>query len=169
MNSSYLDILESDTSQLEDRLAAETDILVVYNILRTHNALSPFVDRHLRDLNLTGAQLNALIVLHHAGPKGLPLSELGRHLVVTRSNVTGLMDRLERDGLAQRDTHPDRRITLAKLTEKGAALLEVAIPQHRQQLTLLLECLTTEEKEQLISLLTRLRRGLRDRRAKESS
>jgi MarR family 2-MHQ and catechol resistance regulon transcriptional repressor len=169
MNSSYLDILESDTSKLEDRLAAETDILVVYNILRTHNALSPFVDRHLRDLNLTGAQLNALIVLHHAGPKGLPLSELGRHLVVTRSNVTGLMDRLERDGLAQRDTHPDRRITLAKLTEKGAALLEVAIPQHRQQLTLLLECLTTEEKEQLISLLTRLRRGLRDRRAKESS
>jgi MarR family 2-MHQ and catechol resistance regulon transcriptional repressor len=169
MNSSYLDTPKSDEPASEDRPAAETDILVVYNILRTHNALSPFVDRHLRDLNLTGAQLNALIVLQHAGPEGLPLSELGRRLVVTRSNVTGLMDRLERDGLAQRDTHADRRVTLAKLTPKGAALLEVAIPQHRQQLTLLLECLTPEEKEQLIALLTRLRRGLRDRRAQEPS
>jgi MarR family 2-MHQ and catechol resistance regulon transcriptional repressor len=84
--------------------------------------------------------------------------------VVTKANVTGLIDRLEREGLVQRDSHSDRRVTLAKLTEQGAALLEAALPHHRQLLSELLSCLTGEEKEQLIALLTKLRRGLRQKR-----
>src|SRR5262249_55789920 len=124
----------------------------------------PYLDRGLRDLNLTGAQLNTLLALRDAGAEGIPLSELGRHLVVTKANVTGLMDRLEREGLVQRDSHSDRRITLARLTAKGSAVLESALPRHEQILAELLDCLTAEEKEQLITLLTKLRRGLRESR-----
>jgi DNA-binding MarR family transcriptional regulator len=143
---------------------ADRDALVVYHVLRTHSFLSPFIERGLRELSLTGAQLNTLLLLRDAGAEGLPLSEIGRHLVVTKANVTGLIDRLERDGLVQREGHHDRRVTLAKLTDKGAALLEAALPRHRQLLTELLDCLTAGEKEQLIALLTKLRRGLRDKR-----
>ena len=147
----------------ERRVSADTDALLVYNVLRTHNSLHPFIDRGLRELNLTGAQLNALLVLRDAGSAGLPLSEIGRHLVVTKASVTGLIDRLEREKLVQRDSHSDRRVTLAKLTEKGAALLEAALPRHRQVLAELLDALTADEKEQLIGLLTKLRRGLREK------
>jgi MarR family transcriptional regulator, 2-MHQ and catechol-resistance regulon repressor len=143
---------------------ADTDALVVYNVLRTHGSLSPHIDRDLRELNLTGAQLNALLVLRDAGPEGLPLSEVGRHLVVTKANVTGLMDRLEREGLVRRNTHADRRVTLAKLTDKGVALLEEAVPRRQQVLAELLGGLNSAEKEQLISLLTKLRRGIREQR-----
>ena len=148
---------------LAERAAADADALLVYNVLRTHGSLSPFIDRGLHELNLTGAQLNALLVLRAAGAAGLPLGEIGRHLVVTKANVTGLIDRLERDGLVQRDSHSDRRVTLAKLTEKGAALLTEALPRHQQLLADLMDCLTYEEKEQLIGLLTKLRCGLRDK------
>jgi MarR family 2-MHQ and catechol resistance regulon transcriptional repressor len=146
----------------------DTDALLVYNVLRTHGSLSPHIDRDLRELNLTGAQLNALLVLRDAGEEGMPLSEVGRHLVVTKANVTGLMDRLEREGLVRRDTHADRRVTLAKLTEKGSALLEEAIPRRQQVLAELLGGLTGEEKGQLISLLTKLRRGIRAQRQAET-
>jgi MarR family 2-MHQ and catechol resistance regulon transcriptional repressor len=148
---------------MSERIPSETDTLLVYNVLRTYKVLTPYIDRGLRDLNLTGAQLNTLLALRDAAPEGLPMSEIGRHLVVTKANVTGLIDRLERDGLAQRESHNDRRVTLIRLTEKGAALLETALPRHRQLLAELLGDLTTTEKELLIGLLTRLRRGLREK------
>lgn len=148
---------------MQEDATADTDALLVYNILRTHSSLSPFIDRGLRDLRLTGAQLNTLLVLREAGPAGLPLTEIGQRLVVTKSNVTGLIDRLEREGLVERDNHPDRRVTLAKLTPRGNALLEAALPRRRQILAELLGGLTAEEKGQLIGLLTKLRRGLREK------
>jgi MarR family transcriptional regulator, 2-MHQ and catechol-resistance regulon repressor len=140
---------------------SDADVLLVYNLLRTESSLGPFIDRGLRELRLTGTQLNALLVLRAAGADGLSLGELGRRLVVTKANVTGLIDRLERDALVQRDSHSDRRVTLARLTAKGAQLLEEALPRHLRLLAGLLECLAPEEKEQLIALLTKLRQGLR--------
>lgn len=148
---------------MPERPGPDTDTLLVYNVLRTHNSLSPFIDRGLRELNLTGAQLNTLLVLRDAGNDGLSLGEIGRRLVVTRANVTGLIDRLEREGLVRREGTADRRVTLARITEKGVGLLEAALPHHRQLLAELLDCLTPDEKEQLIALLTRLRRGLREK------
>src|SRR5258708_1007483 len=107
---------------------SDTDILLAYNVLRTATALHPHIDRGLRELNLTGSQLNALMVLKDAGPEGISLGEIGRALVVTKANVTGLIDRLERNGLVERrvgapargsGSHADRRVTLAKLTKRG--------------------------------------------------
>ena len=149
--------------------AADTDTLLVYNVLRTHGSLAPYIDRGLRELNLTGAQLNTLLALREAGAEGLPLGEIGRRLVVTKANVTGLIDRLEREGLVERLGSADRRVTLARLTERGKEVLEAALPHHRQLLTGLLECLTLEEKEQLIGLLTRLRRGIREKSMEEAA
>jgi MarR family 2-MHQ and catechol resistance regulon transcriptional repressor len=153
---------------MKERMA-DTNALLVYNVLRTHGALAPFIDRGLRDLNLTGAQFNALLALRDAGEQGVPLSEIGRHLVVTKSNVTGLIDRLEREGLVARSSASDRRVTLARLTPKGAALLEAALPRHEKLLETLLGDMSGEEKAQLIGLLTKLRRGLREQRTEGQS
>lgn len=148
----------------DDSIVEDKDAVLVYNILRTHAVLIPHVDNGLRDLNLTGAQFNALLALRDAEPEGLPLSEIGRRLVVTRANITGLIDRLERLGYVRRDTtnDADRRVIRARLTEQGIALLEKALPRHRQILDRLLRGLTEEEKGVLIGLLTRLRRGIRE-------
>ena len=140
----------------------DTNALIVYNIVRTNAALSPFIDAALRELHLTGAQMNALLVLRDAGDEGLPLSEVGRRLVVTKANVTGLMDRLERQELIRRDSDtPDRRVIRACLTPRGTELLQKALPERDRVIDDLLAGLTPEEKAMLIGLLTKLRRGLR--------
>ena len=145
---------------------SDTDVLLAYNVLRTATALNPHIDRGLQELNLTGSQLNALMVLKDAGPEGISLGEIGRSLVVTKANVTGLIDRLERDGLVERRVpsgrHADRRVTLAALTKRGAELLAEALPRHGDSLSGLLSFLTDDEKSQLVELLTKLRRGLRE-------
>ncbi|MES2459155.1 MAG: MarR family transcriptional regulator [Armatimonadota bacterium] len=142
----------------------DTDALIVYNIVRTNAALSPFIDAALRDLHLTGAQMNALLVLREAGDEGLPLSEIGRRLVVTKANVTGLMDRLERQELIRREADsPDRRVIRACLTQRGTELLQKALPERDRVLSDLLAGLSPEEKTTLIALMTKLRRGLREK------
>jgi MarR family 2-MHQ and catechol resistance regulon transcriptional repressor len=136
--------------------------LLVVNIMRTNNRLTPFIGAGLREQKLTAAQYNALLELRAAGSDGLLMSELGERLVVTRSNVTGLVDRLEKQGLAERHGHRDRRATVIRLTRRGGTLLEQAVPEHRRLLSELTECLRAEEKRQLIRLLTKLRRALRE-------
>ena len=148
-------------------MSTDVNAVLVFNVLRTHSYLSPFLDADLRRRHLTAAQFNTLLVLRAAGPEGLRMGEIGERLVVTKSNVTGLVDRLEKKGLVERGNQADRRATAVRLTEDGAGLLERAIPTHIKLLSELTDCLTTEEKRQLIRLLTKLRRRLRRRRKGE--
>ncbi len=78
--------------------------------------------RLFRPYGLTAAQYNVLNVLA-ASADGLSQRELGDILVVDRSNVTGLLDRLEKAGLVKRTDHPsDRRVYRVSLTASGRKL-----------------------------------------------
>ena len=75
-------------------------------------------DRYLSEFGLTPPQFEILTILADKG--SLPLNRLSDGLCCACSNVTGIVDRLERDGLVQRGgTVEDRRVTLLSLTEKG--------------------------------------------------
>jgi MarR family 2-MHQ and catechol resistance regulon transcriptional repressor len=149
---------------VEAGLDSDLDAVLVFNLLRTHSRLTPFLDACLRRQRLTAAQFNALLVLRNAGEEGLLMGEIGQQLVVTKANVTGLVDRMERQGWVARGDHSDRRATVVRLTQAGAELLARAAPRHAELLTELTGCLNGEEKRTLIRLLTRLRRELRRRR-----
>lgn len=78
-------------------------------------------DRMSRPYGLTGAQSDVLRVLHGQGP--LSSAHLSRTLSVTPSNITLIIDNLEKKGLVNRTRqHNDRRIVLIELTARGAAL-----------------------------------------------
>ncbi len=159
---------DEELAYVRASMGSDLDTLLVFNLLRTHSYLGPFLEARLRDEHLTGAQLNALLVLREAQPEGLLMGQLGQRLIVTRSNVTGLVDRLERQGLAQRVETPDRRATAVRLTEAGEALVEHVAPRHAEWLSEITGCLNEAEKKTLIQLLTKLRRELRSRRRKEN-
>ena len=63
---------------------------------------------------------------------GVSVNDLSRYLLVSRQNLTGLLNRLERDGLVERATsEEDRRERKVRLSEKGAALWQsLADPIH---------------------------------------
>ena len=80
-------------------------------------------DRYLSEFGLTPPQFEILTILAEQG--ALPLNKLSEGLCCASSNVTGIVDRLERDGLVERGgTVEDRRVTLLSLTEKGRKVWE---------------------------------------------
>lgn len=156
---------EDDLAYVRSGAGADLDTVLVFNLQRTHAGLAPFLDADLGRDSLTAAQFNALLALRSAEPDGLMMSEIGARLAVTPSNVTGLVDRLERQGFVARTEHRDRRATVVRLTEAGAAVLDRATPRHTRMLGELTACLADDEKRTLVGLLTKLRRALRERRA----
>jgi DNA-binding MarR family transcriptional regulator len=94
----------------------------INRVLATSGVLLRESQHFFRPLGVTEAQFNVLNVLANA-PSGLSQRELGDVLVVDRSNVTGLLDRMEKAGWVRREDHPkDRRIHRVMLTTKGREL-----------------------------------------------
>lgn len=72
---------------------------------------------------LTGPQSEALRILDSEG--SISSAELSRKLYVTPSNITGIIDRLEKKELVERIRKPeDRRVSLVALTDKGHMLYQ---------------------------------------------
>ena len=82
--------------------------------------------------DLSPSQFNVLNLLRF-NPAGLSQTDLSRQLIMHRSNVTGLVDRLEKRGLvARREVAADRRAYSVVLTAAGARLLGDILPQYYQ-------------------------------------
>lgn len=80
--------------------------------------------------DLSPSQFNILNLLRGL-PAGCTQVELSRDLIMHRSNVTGLVDRLEARGLVQRCEDPhDRRVYRVVLTADGSRLLQEILPQY---------------------------------------
>ena len=93
--------------------------------------ISQEIRRRLRaEFDATLPQFDLLAQLYRE-PEGLRLGELSRRTMVTNGNITGLADRLEADGLIQREQlDGDRRVTVAKLTQQGREMFTVMARAH---------------------------------------
>ncbi|MCC6464288.1 MAG: MarR family transcriptional regulator [Planctomycetes bacterium] len=68
-------------------------------------------------------------------PEGLTFSALSEKLLVTAGNLTGIVDRLEKQGLCRRETNPkDRRQIFIRLTEAGHKYADSIVPRHEQDI-----------------------------------
>lgn len=93
-------------------------------------------------LGTTESQTLSYLAVH--GSSGQ--SELARDLGLTSSALTALVDRLERQGVAQRVAHPhDRRRTIVSLTDRGVAV----ISESHRWLTATLERIAPDELAQV--------------------
>ncbi|NKY43775.1 MarR family winged helix-turn-helix transcriptional regulator [Nocardia cerradoensis] len=85
-----------------------------------HRELSVLYGKVARSYGLTPQQLELLCLVHKSRPT---FGELAAALGCDKTNVTGMVDRLERRELLAREQDPaDRRITRAVLTGPGLAL-----------------------------------------------
>jgi DNA-binding MarR family transcriptional regulator len=96
---------------------------------------------------------------------GQTLAALSRRMLVTAGNLTGLVDRAERDGVVERRPDPaDRRLSRVFLTHKGRELVQSLLPAHAHHVTELLAALDPGERRDLRRLLGKLRDSLLGRR-----
>jgi DNA-binding MarR family transcriptional regulator len=101
------------------------------------NAHAAVIDRIEREMAGAGVlplgSYDVLVALLEAPGHRLRLHELARHVVLSRSTLTRVADRLEAEGLLARERVPtDRRGAYAVLTERGRAALRRAWPIYAQ-------------------------------------
>ena len=106
-------------------------------------------------LDLTSPQFYVLATIGYAG--GLPFGEIGEKMMVTVSNLTGIVDRLEEKRLVvrERDAH-DRRVVRVMLTDKGMKVYKNTIPLFEKSISQFFSPLNKIQQKELASLLRRL-------------
>lgn len=145
----------------QDLLAESTAFAAWWHLARAYHSLACRVNRFFEERGITGAQFGVLRCLADAGPDGLMLSDLSRHLMVTCGNITGVVDRLEQAGYLHRERQPDdRRVVIARLTPAGSALHAGIMPAYRDLVADLLDVLAPEDRELLSRLCRELHLGL---------
>ncbi|MEU9186321.1 MarR family transcriptional regulator [Streptomyces sp. NPDC048484] len=135
-----------------DPLTLEVVDLIGTVVARYHEEYEEAAAEHA----LTGAQARLLSLL---SLEPLPMRRLAQRLKCEPSNVTGIVDRLEARGLAERRPDPgDRRVKLAATTEEGrrvARSLRESLRFAREPLA----GLSRDERMSLRGLLLRMLDG----------
>ena len=108
-----------------------------------------------RQVDLTGPQLTVLKMLEGLGD--LSLSELSERIRAQNSTVTGIIDRMEREGLVLRArSTEDRRVVKIKLTDKGSKIARAIAVEPMEIFRGALESLSAGETRELLKILTKI-------------
>ena len=116
------------------------------------------LEADLEKQGLTPPQFYVLATIGYAGR--LPFGEIGAKMMVTVSNLTGIVDRLEEKKLVlrERDEH-DRRVVHVVLTDKGAKLFKNAIPLFEKSIAGIFANLDKAQQKELSALLRKLKQA----------
>ncbi len=129
---------------------------LVLQVLAAAQALEKAGQRTFRPHGLTVAKFNVLNLLSDQ-PDGLRASDLAAALIVDRSNVTGLIKRMKKDGLLQEvETTHDRRQHVVTLSPKGRAAWDSAHPVYEKGLSELVSGLSAARRRTTESVLQSL-------------
>ncbi len=125
--------------------------LLLQLLLRSKHRINAVSEKR----GLTGMQAHALSLLSPTTPQAM--SSLSTHLGCDASNVTGIVDRLEGGGLAERNDNPaDRRVKSVMLTTAGSKLREEFYDDLNEIELAELAGLTTDEQAELRRLITKV-------------
>lgn len=143
--------------------AAEMLALGTYiKLLRASGSVKSRIDRHQTAGDLSDAQFGTLDMLFHLGP--VHQQAIGDKLLISKSNVVAVIDKLEERGLVRRQrSQEDRRRVFVHLSEEGRALFEELLPAHVAAIVEEFSCLDSAEQQELGRLCRKL--GLTERPA----
>ena len=113
-----------------------------------------------REVGLTGPQLTVIKLLDAFGD--LSLSSLSERIRAQNSTVTGIIDRMEREGLVLRErSTTDRRVVFIKLTDKGRAVAKTIPVEPMEIFRAVLASLSRDDTRDLLRILGKLQKRVR--------
>lgn len=112
-------------------------------------------DKRFTRWGMSESHYNVLRILNGAG-RSLSQVEISRKLLYSRSNITKLVDCLEKKGLVRRAKSEDRRKYLVSVTAQGSNFLGKTIDEVIRSSGATVEPLTRRELIELESLLAKL-------------
>jgi len=125
-------------------------------LLRVALKVERVLGEQLRDWGLNNVQFDVLA--HVGAAEGITQQELADLLLVTKGNVTQLLDRVEERGLISR--RREGRTNRLFLTDEGWRLFAEVVPAHEALIDERLSALSQEEQQRLHELLRKLDRAL---------
>lgn len=140
-------------------MASDIAPTLIQDIISTADLFLRESQRLFRPHGLTAAQFNVLNLLDAAESEGgLSQRELADRLVVDRSNVTGLVDRMEKAGWVFRADDPsDRRVYRVRLTAAGRKLRRKMAPAYEDVVRQVTAALGERQMRESVALLAILR------------
>ncbi len=130
---------------------------------QTRNAIYKARELELEQYGVSTVQAGVMFVIHTMGGRTRP-ADIARWLVREPHSISGLLSRMERDGLIMRVPDPERKNAVSiEFTDRGRDICVKTF--ERESVKQIVGSLSEEERKQLMGALILLRdRALKDRR-----
>lgn len=153
---------DAETKVAERPADHETELRLWLRLLTCTTLIEGEIRRRLRDtFDVTLPRFDLLAQLDKA-PNGMTLGELSQRMMVSNGNVTGLVERLQAQGLIERRPSPsDRRAQLVSLTAEGRKNFRAMARTHEGWIADLFAGLSPEDAETLMQILGRTKMSVR--------
>ncbi|MGA2422152.1 MAG: MarR family transcriptional regulator [Candidatus Acidiferrum sp.] len=135
--------------------------LVFVALVKAADTLTLKADQFFKASGLSATQYNVLRILRGAEPQGLPCRGIGDRMITHDSDITRLLDRMEKRGLITRARQTDdRRVVKARITAAGLAALKTLDVPVREMHQRQLRHMSATQLKTLSNLLRDLQEGL---------
>ncbi|MDF1601047.1 MarR family transcriptional regulator [Mesorhizobium sp. YIM 152430] len=143
--------------------AAKERLRLWIRLLRASRLIeSELRERLKRDFDSTLPRFDVLAALYRQ-PDGMLMSDLSRFLLVSNGNVTGIVERLVKDGLVSRAAREgDRRTSIVKLTAAGERRFTEMAAAHEAWIEEFLGDVSLGDAERLSATLKTFRSNWED-------
>lgn len=122
---------------------------------RAHRSMNDVVNKYIAKQGLNPTEFAVLELLYHKGEQ--PLQQIGGKILLASGSITYVVDKLEQKEFLERIAcKNDRRVTFAKITEKGKIFIESIFPDHEKKIDDIMNVLTSEEKEMATELIKKI-------------
>jgi len=133
----------------------------IIELKKTSDILEEIHNKFFNRYGISSTKFNLLVILYTGPEEGMILSEIGESMLVTKANITGLVDRLEKQGYVERiRDSKDRRKIMATITLDGRKFTEKIMNRYKGWSKSVMRVLKDDEKSQLIELLKKMQTGL---------
>jgi DNA-binding MarR family transcriptional regulator len=154
--------LDSETKVAERPDDHKTELRLWLRMLTCTTLIENEVRRRLRErFDVTLPRFDLMAQLDRA-PQGMTLGELSQRMMVSNGNITGLVDRLEEQGLLKRRAAPrDRRVQIVSLTAGGRRGFRAMAKENGDWVAEMFVDLSESEIEVLMKLLAKTKTSAR--------
>ena len=137
-------------------MAQKPFLPILRELARCYQAFETCSASHIRGTGLTPSQFDILATLGNTS--GMTPKELGEKTLITKSTLTGVVDRLEAKKLVKRiPSEHDGRSQIVQLTKKGEAMFDKVFPAHLTHLGQIFANFNTEDYTRIKAALQNLR------------
>lgn len=110
-----------------------------------------------------GILIRLLVAEKNGNTEGINPTTLSHFQNVKKNTISSLLRGLEESGYVERNLDPtDKRVFLIRISEKGRKMMETVGPERLKMMNDLSADLSDDEKTQLIYLLEKLRKSMRN-------